>query len=73
MADPHYQSREMIQTINLPSGKTLKVPAVLPKLSETPGQIGGAGPALGQHTDEVLAAIGIDAAARKCLRERGII
>jgi len=73
VADPHYQAREMIQTINLPSGKTLKVPAVLPKLSETPGQIGGAGPALGQHTDEVLSGIGIDAAARKCLRERGII
>ena len=73
VTDPHYQARQMIETINLPSGKTLKVPAVLPKLSETPGQIGGAGPALGQHTDEVLERIGIDAAARKCLRERGII
>ncbi len=73
VADPHYQSREMIATINLPSGKTLKVPAVLPKLSDTPGMVGGAGPALGQHTDEVLAACGIDETARKCLRERGII
>ena len=73
VADPHYQAREMIATINLPSGKTLKVPAVLPKLSDTPGMVGGAGPALGQHTDEVLAAYGIDEATRKCLRERGII
>jgi formyl-CoA transferase len=73
VSDPHYQSREMISTIDLPSGKTLKVPAVLPKLSETPGQVGGAGPALGQHTDEVLAACGIDEATRKCLRERGVI
>jgi formyl-CoA transferase len=73
VADPHYQSREMISTIDLPSGKTLKVPAVLPKLSETPGQVGGAGPALGQHTDEVLAAYGFDEATRKCLRERGAI
>ncbi len=73
VADPHYQSREMIATINLPSGKTLKVPAVLPKLSDTPGMVGGAGPALGQHTDEVLAACGIDETTRKCLRERGII
>ena len=60
VTDPHYQAREMIQTIDLSSGKTLKVPAVLPKLSETPGQIGGGGPALGAHTDEVLSAIGID-------------
>lgn len=73
VADPHYQAREMIQTIDLPSGKKLKVPAVLPKLSETPGKLGGAGPALGQHTDEVLETIDIDEAGRKCLRERGII
>jgi crotonobetainyl-CoA:carnitine CoA-transferase CaiB-like acyl-CoA transferase len=63
----------MIQTINLPSGKTLKVPAVLPKLSDTPGRINSAGPVLGEHTDEVLSAIGIDEAKRKCLRQRGII
>jgi crotonobetainyl-CoA:carnitine CoA-transferase CaiB-like acyl-CoA transferase len=71
--DPHYQAREIIQTINLPSGKTLKVPGVLPKLSDTPGQIGGAGPALGEHTNEVLSAIGIDDATLKSLRQRGII
>lgn len=73
VADPHYQARRMIETIDLPSGKPLKVPAVLPKLSETPGRIGGAGPELGQHTDEVLAAIGIDEKERGHLREHGII
>jgi len=71
--DPHYQAREVIQTINLPSGKTLKVPGVLPKLSDTPGHIGGAGPSLGEHTDEVLSAIGIDGEMLKSLRQRGII
>jgi crotonobetainyl-CoA:carnitine CoA-transferase CaiB-like acyl-CoA transferase len=71
--DPHYQAREVIQTISLPSGKTLKVPGVLPKLSDTPGHIGGAGPALGEHTDEVLSAIGIDGETLKSLRQRGII
>ncbi len=73
VADPHYEARQMIETINLPSGKPLKVPGVLPKLSGTPGRIGGAGPSLGQHTDEVLACIGIDEEERKFLRERGII
>jgi formyl-CoA transferase len=73
VADPHYRARQMIETIKLPSGKPLKVPGVLPKLSDTPGRIGGAGPALGQHTDEVLASIGIDEHARRSLRERGII
>ncbi|MHC1724732.1 MAG: CaiB/BaiF CoA transferase family protein [Syntrophobacteraceae bacterium] len=73
VADPHYEARQMIETIDLPSGKPLKVPSVLPKLSHTPGRIGGAGPALGQHTDDVLARIGIDEDARNRLRERGII
>jgi crotonobetainyl-CoA:carnitine CoA-transferase CaiB-like acyl-CoA transferase len=63
----------MIQSITLPSGASLKVPAVMPKLSETPGYIAGGGPALGEHTDKVLADLGIDAEARKCLRQRGII
>jgi crotonobetainyl-CoA:carnitine CoA-transferase CaiB-like acyl-CoA transferase len=73
VADPHYKAREMIETVDLPSGKSLKVPAVLPKLSDTPGRLGGAGPALGQHTDEVLARIGIDEEARGRLRQCGII
>lgn len=72
-ADPHYAARGMIQTISLPSGGSLKVPGIVPKLSETPGQIGGAGPALGEHTEEVLRAHGIDSASLKSLRERGVI
>lgn len=36
-------------------GDTLMVPGVLPRLSETPGRVESLGPALGQHTDEVLA------------------
>jgi crotonobetainyl-CoA:carnitine CoA-transferase CaiB-like acyl-CoA transferase len=63
----------MIRKITLPSGRSLKVPAVVPKLSGSPGCIGGAGPALGEHTDEVLGACGIDAETRASLRERGII
>jgi len=73
VADPHYQARNMIETVDLPSGKPLKVPSVLPKLSDTPGRIGGAGPVLGQHTDEVLSSIGIDEETRRHLRESGII
>jgi len=73
VADPHYRARQMIETIALPSGRPLKVPGVLPKLSATPGRIGGAGPVLGEHTEEVLARIGIDTQELKRLRELGII
>jgi len=71
--DVHFMAREMIQTITRPNGKPLKVPGVLPKLSATPGRIGSAGPALGQHTDEVLDELGIDQATRDKLRQAGII
>ncbi|MBA2777526.1 CaiB/BaiF CoA transferase family protein [Billgrantia kenyensis] len=71
--DPHYLAREMIQSITRPNGKPLKVPGVLPKLSATPGRLGDGGPALGQHTDEVLDELGIDAETREKLRQAGII
>ncbi|GGO76281.1 CoA transferase [Marinobacterium nitratireducens] len=57
--DPHYAARQMIQTITLPSGGTLKVPGVLPKLSATPGRVGGAGPELGEHTGEILSGLSV--------------
>jgi len=52
-ADPHYQARDLFETVEVGSG-TLKIPAITPKLSATPGRTESAGPALGEHTDEVL-------------------
>ncbi len=72
-ADPHYAAREMIRQIRLSDGATLKVPGVVPKLSATPGDFDGGGPALGEHTDEVLRDLGYDAAAIADLRRRGVI
>jgi formyl-CoA transferase len=72
VADPHYAAREMIRTIALPGGRTLKVPGVVPRLSATPGDFAGGGPALGEHTDAVLRELGYDQAAIASLRERGI-
>jgi crotonobetainyl-CoA:carnitine CoA-transferase CaiB-like acyl-CoA transferase len=72
-ADPHYAAREMIRQIKLTDGSTLKVPGVVPKLSATPGDFDGGGPALGEHTDAVLSELGYDAAAIADLRRRGVI
>jgi len=47
---------------------------VFPKLSRTPGKVRWPGPALGQHTDEVLAALAGCTADRLAeLRARGVI
>ena len=72
-ADPHYAAREMIRQIRMADGATLKVPGVVPKLSATPGDFDGGGPALGEHTDELLREMGYDAAAIADLRRRGVI
>jgi len=49
------------------------VPGVVPKLSATPGDFDGGGPALGEHTDEVLRDLGYDTTAIADLRRRGVI
>jgi crotonobetainyl-CoA:carnitine CoA-transferase CaiB-like acyl-CoA transferase len=52
--DPHYQMREMIKEIDVEGLGKLKVPGIVPKFSATPGSIKWAGPALGEHNEEVL-------------------
>ena len=73
VADAQYQAREMIRDIRLADGSALKVPGVVPKLLATPGGFDGGGPALGEHTDEVLREIDYDAPTIAALRTRGII
>ncbi|WLW61357.1 MULTISPECIES: CoA transferase [Achromobacter] len=72
-ADPHYQARGMILDGALPDGTPVQVPGIVPKLSETPGEVRSPAPALGQDTDEVLAGLGIGETQRQDWRTRGII
>lgn len=53
-ADPHYQARGNLVTINDPDVGEITVPGVIPRLSETPGRIDHLGPTLGNMTDTVL-------------------
>ncbi|MEO6391708.1 MAG: CaiB/BaiF CoA-transferase family protein [Pyrinomonadaceae bacterium] len=53
-ADPHYQAREMFETADLGDGDSVKVPAIVPKLSKTPGRTEWHGPALGAHNAEIF-------------------
>ena len=56
-ADPHFQSRGMLQTATTPDGLVLQVPGIVPKLSATPGAIRSAAPTLGEHSAQVLGAL----------------
>ena len=72
-SDPQYLAREMFLSARLPDGKPFRMPGIVPKLSETPGAVNWVGPALGAHTDEVLAELGYDAAQIEALRAGGAI
>ena len=71
--DVHYAARKMIEQWSLPDGKPMKIPAVVPKLSETPGGTRWLGPKLGEHTGEVLSGLGYSAEQQESFRARGII
>jgi crotonobetainyl-CoA:carnitine CoA-transferase CaiB-like acyl-CoA transferase len=71
--DPHYRARSMLEPHTLPDGTPVDLPGAVPKLSETPGTTRWVGPALGEHTEEVLASLGIDAAAVAALRKQGVV
>jgi len=71
-ADPHYKARAMIERHALPDGNPIDLPGIVPKLSATPGQTRWVGPRLGEHTQEVLASVGIDGKSFEDLRARRI-
>ncbi|GGC11265.1 CaiB/BaiF CoA transferase family protein [Pseudoduganella buxea] len=73
VADPHYQARDMILQSELPDGVKVKMPGIVPKLSDTPGAVRWQGPMLGEHTDAVLARLGMTAGEIARLRERGVV
>jgi len=52
--DPQYKARELFEEV-LVDGKPLKLAAMAPKLSATPGKTEWAGPTrLGEHNEEVF-------------------
>ena len=73
VADPHYQARGMILDADLPGGATVKMPGIVPKLSDTPGSVNWQGPALGQHTESVLGELGMSAADIAQLKHSGVV
>lgn len=55
LTDPHFGARDMIVRLMSKHGVELPVAGVVPKFSRTPGSVRMPGPALGEHTREVLA------------------
>lgn len=73
MSDAQFLARGMFEQHAFTDGTPVKLPAITPKLSETPGSTKWLGPALGQHNAEVLQALGYDAAQIEQLKKEGVL
>jgi len=74
LEDPQFAAREAIVSVEHPVFGPVRMQNAFPKLSATPGRVRWPGPALGAHTDEVLAArAGCSAGRLAELRAMGVI
>ncbi len=71
--DPHVLERDMLQPVAQEDGALAPIVGPAAKFSRTPVRVRSGAPALGAHSDAILAEVGIDAAARAKLRAAGII
>jgi crotonobetainyl-CoA:carnitine CoA-transferase CaiB-like acyl-CoA transferase len=73
VADPHFQARGLFEEVDI-DGQSLTIPALVPKLSETPGGTSWPGPEVGAYNDEVFKEIlGMSDDEVAALRHTGII
>jgi len=56
LADPHFNARGLFEEVQV-NGQPLKIPAMMPFLSETPGRTDWPGPTVGAHNDEILGSL----------------
>lgn len=54
VTDPHFTARQAIVRLAHAEFGEIPMQNVFPKLSRTPGEVRSVGPALGEHTNEVL-------------------
>ena len=73
MENEHFQARGLFEEVDV-NGRKLKVPAMVPKLSATPGRTDWAGPEVGAFNDEIYRElIGLSAEEMDRLKEAGVI
>ena len=60
MADPHFDEREIIVDVDDDTFGTLPMHNIVPRMTATPGTWRRPAPRLGEHTEEVLRAAGLD-------------
>lgn len=73
LADEHFQARGVFEQVEI-DGKPLDIPALFPRMTETPGQTRWAGGEVGSHNNEVLGdLLGLSDAELSDLKNQGVI
>jgi len=73
MVNEHFIARGLFEEVDV-DGKKLKIPAMVPKLSETPGRTDWAGPEVGAFNEQVYGdLLGLSAAEIAELEKHGIL
>lgn len=73
MQDPQFLARSMFEQHQFSDGEAVKLPAILPKMSETPGKTKWMGPRLGEHSEQILRSLNYSEEDIKRLRTDGVI
>ena len=71
--DAHFAARQDLVEVDDPDLGRMRLANVVPRFSETPGRVKTTGPALGQHTDEVLGELGLDPEEIANLRSEEVV
>ncbi len=71
--DPQIIHRQMIIEVEHPTHGKVRQFGIALKLSDTPGAVTRAAPHRGEHTDEVLGALGLSAAEIRALRDQRVV
>jgi crotonobetainyl-CoA:carnitine CoA-transferase CaiB-like acyl-CoA transferase len=73
MVDPHFVARGLFETVDV-AGRSLKIPALVPKLGETPGRTDWPGPEVGAFNEQVYGdLLGLSTEEIAQYREEGIL
>jgi len=71
--DPQFKARNAIVSVPDSELGSVRMQGVVPRFSETPGAVRHAGPAMGEHNDEVYGGLGLTAAQIAGLKTRKVI
>lgn len=72
VGDEHFKQRGLFEQVEI-NGQPLKIPAIMPKLADTPGATDWPGPEIASHTDEILQELGLDTEQIADLKTAGVV